>query len=97
MDRKLNRIKTALVDNGKTNKWLAEQLDKDPATVNQTFRQAMLQETKQKIHSLVDKYEQNRDFYRTSKFNETEVRNLFINPLFEILGWDIRNTSVKKL
>lgn len=34
MDRKLNRIKTALVDNGKTNKWLAEQLDKDPATVN---------------------------------------------------------------
>lgn len=57
----------------------------------------MLQETKQKIHSLVDKYEQNRDFYRTSKFNETEVRNQFINPLFEILGWDIRNTSVKKL
>lgn len=34
MDRKLNRIKTALVDNGKTNKWLAEQLDKDPATVS---------------------------------------------------------------
>lgn len=32
MDRKLNRIKTALVDNGKTNKWLAEQLGKDPAT-----------------------------------------------------------------
>ena len=34
MDRKLNRIKTALVDNGKTNKWLAEQLDKDPATIS---------------------------------------------------------------
>lgn len=33
MDRKLNRIKTALVDNGKTNKRLAEQLEKDPATV----------------------------------------------------------------
>ena len=28
MDRKLNRIKTALVDNGKTNKWLADQLGK---------------------------------------------------------------------
>lgn len=26
MASKLNRIKTALVDNGKTNKWLAEQL-----------------------------------------------------------------------
>lgn len=34
MDRKLNRIKTVLVDNGKTNKWLAEQLSKDPATVS---------------------------------------------------------------
>ena len=34
MDRKLNRIKTALVDNGRTNKWLAEQLGKDPATVS---------------------------------------------------------------
>ena len=34
MDRKLNRIKTALVDNGKRNKWLAEQLGKDPATVS---------------------------------------------------------------
>ena len=34
MDRKLNRIKTALFDNGKTNKWLAEQLGKDPATVS---------------------------------------------------------------
>ena len=34
MDRKLNRIKTALVDKGRTNKWLAEQLGKDPATVS---------------------------------------------------------------
>ena len=33
-DRKLNRIKTALIDNGKTNKWLAEQLGKDPATIS---------------------------------------------------------------
>ena len=33
-DSKLNRIKTTLVDNGKTNKWLAEQLGKDPATVS---------------------------------------------------------------
>ena len=34
MDRKLNSINTALVDNGKTNKWLAEQLGKDPATIS---------------------------------------------------------------
>lgn len=34
MERKLNRIKTALVDQRKTNKWLAEQLGKDPATIS---------------------------------------------------------------
>ena len=33
MERKINRIKTMLVDKGKTNKWLATQLGKDPATV----------------------------------------------------------------
>ena len=34
MDRKLNRIRAALADKDKTNKWLAEQLCKDPATVS---------------------------------------------------------------
>ncbi|MCQ2193038.1 MAG: helix-turn-helix domain-containing protein [Paludibacteraceae bacterium] len=34
MERKINRIKTMLVDKGKTNKWLAMQLGKDPATVS---------------------------------------------------------------
>ena len=34
MVQKLNRIKGALADMGKTNKWLADQLGKDPATVS---------------------------------------------------------------
>ena len=32
MDGKINRIKVMLVDKGKTNRWLATQLGKDPAT-----------------------------------------------------------------
>lgn len=32
--KRINRIKTILVDQGKTNKWLAEQLGKNPATVS---------------------------------------------------------------
>lgn len=31
---KLNRIKAALAETGHTNKWLAEQLGKDPVTVS---------------------------------------------------------------
>ena len=34
MDKNINRIKVALAEKQKTNKWLAEQLDKDPATVS---------------------------------------------------------------
>lgn len=29
----LNRLKAVLADSGKTNKWLAEQLGKDPVTI----------------------------------------------------------------
>ena len=34
MKEAINRIKVVLVDKNKTNKWLAEQLGKDPATVS---------------------------------------------------------------
>lgn len=55
-----------------------------------------VQEIKNTIHALVEKYESNRNFYRTLNFNETQVRNEFLDPLFEVLGWDIRNMSGKK-
>ena len=34
MDEDFNRIKVVLVEKKKTNKWLAEQLGKDPATLS---------------------------------------------------------------
>lgn len=34
MDNDLNRIKVVLAEKKRTNKWLAEQLGKDPATVS---------------------------------------------------------------
>lgn len=34
MSKDINRIKVLLVEKKRTNKWLAEQLDKDPATVS---------------------------------------------------------------
>ena len=34
MKELINRIKVVLADKNKTNKWLAEQLGKDPATVS---------------------------------------------------------------
>jgi transcriptional regulator with XRE-family HTH domain len=34
MKKALNRLKVVLVEQQKTSKWLAEQLDKDPATIS---------------------------------------------------------------
>ena len=45
----------------------------------------MITEIKNKIHALVHKYEQGKDVYRTARFNETQVRNEFLDPLFEIM------------
>lgn len=48
-----------------------------------------------KILKLVEKYEKNRNYYLTSRFNETMLRNEFLDPLFELLGWDIKNACGK--
>ena len=34
MNQDINRLKVVLAEKKRTNKWLAEQLDKDPATVS---------------------------------------------------------------
>ena len=34
MDKRLNRIKVVLAEQGRTNKWLAQQIGKDPATIS---------------------------------------------------------------
>lgn len=45
------------------------------------------------IEELVDKYEADRAFYLTDRYNETLLRSDFLDPLFELLGWDIKNTA----
>ncbi len=43
------------------------------------------------IRRLVERFEQNHEAYRSGKYNETQLRQEFLNPLFEALGWDIYN------
>lgn len=47
------------------------------------------------IKDLVNKYKADRDHYLTNKYNETLLRSDFLDPLFELLGWDIKNNSGK--
>ncbi len=47
------------------------------------------------IKQLIDKYTADRDYYLTNKYNETLLRSDFLDPFFELLGWDIKNNGGK--
>jgi len=47
------------------------------------------------IKQLIEKYESDREFYLTNKYNETLLRSDFLDPFFELLGWDIKNNAGK--
>ncbi len=43
------------------------------------------------IKQLVDRFDQNRETYRAGRYNETQLRNEFLNPFLEAMGWDVFN------
>ncbi len=43
------------------------------------------------VKNLVERFENNREAYRSGKYNETQLRNEFLNPFLEALGWDVLN------
>ena len=47
------------------------------------------------IKQLIEKYQWDRDYYLTNKYNETLLRSDFLDPFFELLGWDIKNNVGK--
>jgi len=47
------------------------------------------------IKDLVNKYHSNRETYLKADYNETQLRTDFLDPFFELLGWDIKNNEGK--
>ncbi|MFA5865254.1 MAG: N-6 DNA methylase [Phycisphaerae bacterium] len=43
------------------------------------------------ILQLVEHFDQQRESYRSSQYNEAQLRQEFINPMFDALGWDMDN------
>jgi hypothetical protein len=43
------------------------------------------------VRNLVERFKNNREQYRSPKYNETQARQEFIDPFFKALGWDIYN------
>jgi len=45
------------------------------------------------VIKLIENFEHNLDAYRSGKYNETQVRRDFIDPMFKALGWDMDNSA----
>ncbi|MGV8175994.1 MAG: hypothetical protein ACP5OU_09860, partial [Methanothrix sp.] len=45
----------------------------------------------EEIADLVERFERNKESYKSGHYNETQVRREFVDPLFKALGWDIDN------
>jgi predicted type IV restriction endonuclease len=43
------------------------------------------------VIDLVDRFATHRDAYRSGRYNETQLRREFLDPLFTALGWDVDN------
>lgn len=46
-----------------------------------------------RLLQLVDTFERNLSVYKSGGYNETQARVEFIDPLFELLGWDVHNRA----
>ena len=57
-------------------------------TLSQSYHEA-----KSDIEQLIDRFHRNLDAYKRSDYKETQVRVEFVDPFFEALGWDVRNTK----
>ncbi|MCC6325569.1 MAG: hypothetical protein IT420_08025 [Candidatus Brocadia sp.] len=45
----------------------------------------------QEILELTERFDNNREAYRSGAYNETQLRREFIDPFFKMLGWDVNN------
>jgi type I restriction-modification system DNA methylase subunit len=50
---------------------------------------------KEKLQTLIQKFEKDKNHYLSKNYLEAQVRIDFINPLFKALGWDIENKAHK--
>ena len=43
--------------------------------------------------TLINRFNRNREDYRKGHFKEAQLRIDYLDPLFELLGWDVRNRA----
>ncbi|MEX1014163.1 MAG: type I restriction enzyme HsdR N-terminal domain-containing protein, partial [Candidatus Paceibacterota bacterium] len=53
------------------------------------------QESFQNVKKIVADFEKNISYYKSSKYQEAEVRKDYLDPFFINLGWDVNHTEQK--
>lgn len=43
------------------------------------------------VGQLVERFDSHRQAYSSGQYNEAQLRQEFLNPLFEAFGWDVYN------
>jgi type I restriction-modification system DNA methylase subunit len=52
-----------------------------------------MKESLKQITDLVERFERNIEAYHSPAYNETQLRIEFIDPFFEVMGWDVTNKA----
>ncbi len=45
------------------------------------------------VLGLVERFDRNREAYRSQQYNEMQLRREFLDPFFAALGWDVDNRA----
>ncbi len=45
------------------------------------------------VVELIERFDRNREAYRSGQYNETQLRREFLDPFFAALGWDVNNRA----
>lgn len=59
-----------------------------------TFQRPSKQAAKETIKELTQRYFKFQDTYKSTKYNEAQIRIELINPFFKALGWNLDNTGL---
>ena len=47
----------------------------------------------QEVQNLIARFEDHLEVYKSGDYNEAQLRDDFLNPLFDALGWDVDNAA----
>ena len=45
------------------------------------------------VADLIERFDRNREAYKSGQYNEMQLRQEFLDPFFGALGWDMNNSQ----